>query len=784
MLKFELWDGRGKKKFVIESHKKKSGEWLALCPFHDDHHESLRVNEGKKLWFCDVCGIGGPFYDPNYKSFSGSDRQTSKKIVAAYDYKDEERKLLFQVVRYSPKDFSQRRPNGKGGWIWNLKGVRRVLYRLPELIKGEDPVFIVEGEKDTDNLWKWGLTVTTCSGGVGKWKKEYNEFLRGKEIILIPDNDKQGFEHSKQVANSLFGIAKNIKWLELPGLREKQDVSDWIQKGGTKEEFLDLAKHTPEYDPTRKVYQLAGSYIKRGRGVIANFVITPKVRVQTDEGEFLKANIRTHTNKIYSDVQFSPDSWISKNRFKKALKGLLDLEYRGTDDDIQDIKGILASQEPPIKRGVKTTGVHKVDGEWIYVEEGSAWGKNGEREDTVYLADNPYLVSLLAEPTLTFRQLDEILSCLFVFNAEDVVYPLLGFCFACFVKERMIGERVKKKQNPLLISWGEKGSGKSETLEGIVKPIFGIESSIEDIAHPTEFGFARIISSSNLAPVLFDEHKPGRITQLQVNRISEMMRAVYNQRRITRGRPDLGITEFIQSAPVIIAGEMGVSELAIKDRIVETYFSKKKIESKEKVFKKLTHLSLGALGKDFLLWTLKLVHDQIKSMWDEQLESVDKELTDRLRENTAHARLGLALFSQYLASKGRQRIHKDILSVIDEAQKKNILEESNKTIVDTIIEAFSVMAGKRILEEGKHYRIDANMNLNLHISSTYPEFKKWARDYQWDGEILDKKSFLRQLKEAKYFIRNATIRFGDKNKWGSYLNLSQMNHLEIENFRS
>ncbi len=778
MQDFTLWDNEKRKTIEVEG-KKQGIEWVAICPEHDDHNPSLYINEEKRVYLCRVCGWRGHLDNSDYRN-NNQDSKTGKKILATYDYKDELNKLLYQVVRYYPKTFRQRQPDGRGGWIWNLKGVRRILYRLPELMEAPDPVFIVEGEKDADNLWKWSLTASTCPMGAKKWRQGYNKPLEGREIVLLPDNHKEGWDHAEQIGRSLFGKAKKIRWLELPGLKQKEDVSDWMEKGGTKDKLLELAKQAPEYNPNRGIYQLGGSYIKRGKGAITNFVINPQVRVQTDQGEFLKASITAHNNRTYENIQFSPGSWISKSRFKTALRGLLDLEYKGTDDDIQDIKGILASQEPPIKKGVKTAGLHRVKGEWVYVEEGLAWDKKGKREDIIYLSDNPYRVNLLAESNLTSNQLDEILSCLFEFNNEDIVYSLFGFCFACFVKERIL---YLTGRNPIIVCWGEKNSGKTETLRQIVRPLFGITSPIENIGHPTEFGFARIISSSNLAPIIFDEYKAVKISEIQRNRISEMLRSVYNQTRLTRGTPDLGLVEFIYSAPIVVAGEMGMSELAIKDRIIETYFSKSKIEGKKEVFIKLTHLPLGSLGKDFLLWTLTLEDKRIQGTWEVEFESIDRELDSRLRQNTAHARLGLALFSQYLESKGRQEIHKDILSIIDETQKKNILAESNKTIVDATLEAFSVMVGQELLKQGKHYVIDSNLYLKLHIPGIYPLFKKWARDHQWDGEILDRSSFLRQLKEAKYLKEHdVVVRFTGGTKRVCVLDLSQMKHLDIEEF--
>lgn len=772
--KFELWDSKEKNGVQVRA-RKVGKEWIGYCPKHNDQKASLCINEEKRVFYCQGCGWRGKFWDPDYEK-----RNKQREVIATYDYRDEKGRVLYQVVRFSPKTFRQRRPDGKGGWTWDLKGIERVLYKLPDLIQGADPVFIVEGEKDVENLRAWKLTATTCPMGVKKWKPQYTKYLQNRDVVLIPDNDKQGKEHMEDIATQLFGKTKAIKYLELPDLEVNEDFTDWMRRGGTKEKLLKFVKEAPEFDPTRPVYQQNGAYLKRGKGPITNFIILPKVRIQIDSQEHLKADIATQKRKKYQNVQFNPDSWISKHNFKKALGGLLDVEYKGTEDDIQDIKGILASRNPPIKQGVKTTGLHQIDRKWLYVEGELSWDKDGPREDVIHLSENPYTVALLKQKPLTFANLDELLAHLFNFNSEDVVYPLLGFCFSCFIKERILP---MTNQNPILVTWGEKDSGKTATLSKIIKPLFAIQAPLENIGHPTEFGFARIISSSNLAPILFDEHKAEKISQVQNDRISEMLRSVYNQTRLTRGTPSLGIVEFIYSAPVVVSGEIGMTELSIKDRIVETYFSKKKIEDKKEIFKKLTKCALGSLGRDFLLWTLSLNDKKIKETWLEQLEAVDKELKDRLRENTAHARLGLTLFSQYLESREKEPIHRDILAIIDETQKKNILEDTNKSIVDSIIEVFALMAEEGILEEGKHFKVDSNLRLGLYLSGIYPLFKRWVNDYKWDGEVLDRNSFLKQLKEAGYFLKTATIRLRGKIRWGPYLDLLKMDHLEIEGFK-
>jgi hypothetical protein len=176
--------------------------------------------------------------------------QNARRVVSAYDYRDEESALLFQAVRYDPKGFSQRRPNGAGGWVHKLNGTRRVLYRLPELLAADpaQTVFVVEGEKDADRLASLGFLATTNAGGAGKWRDEYAEALRGRPVVVISDNDGPGREHAAKVARSVQGVAASVRILELPNLPPKGDVCDWLDAGGIVDELLVLAENAPQFD--------------------------------------------------------------------------------------------------------------------------------------------------------------------------------------------------------------------------------------------------------------------------------------------------------------------------------------------------------------------------------------------------------------------------------------------------------------------------------------------------------------------------------------------------------
>ena len=187
---------------------------------------------------------------------------TSRQIAATYDYCDERGELLFQVVRFNPKDFRQRRPNGNGGWIWTVKGTRQVLYRLPELIAASPDarVYIPEGEKDVDNLANLGLVATCNPGGAAKlrtngkpgrskWQPEFNPFFHARDVVFLPHNDDPGRDHARAAAANLFSIAVRVRILELPGLKSKGDVSDWVDAGGTREELERLAADAPDFKP-------------------------------------------------------------------------------------------------------------------------------------------------------------------------------------------------------------------------------------------------------------------------------------------------------------------------------------------------------------------------------------------------------------------------------------------------------------------------------------------------------------------------------------------------------
>jgi hypothetical protein len=249
--------------------------WIAVCPVHDDRNPSLSIIEenGRILLHCHagcttasvVVSMGlewtDLFQERSVRPNTG--RSATKSCAEAqYNYVDEGGQLLYQVLRFDPKTFRQRRPKGSG-WTWDLEGVRRVLYRLPDVLKS-DSILVCEGEKDCDSAFKMGLIATCNPGGAGKWKDEYACFLRGKSVVIIQDADVPGRLHAETIATSLQANVKSLKVLELPTAK---DLTEWIDAGGSQEGLKELISKTPIWISTRfegqPVLNACKAYVKR-----------------------------------------------------------------------------------------------------------------------------------------------------------------------------------------------------------------------------------------------------------------------------------------------------------------------------------------------------------------------------------------------------------------------------------------------------------------------------------------------------------------------------------------
>jgi len=223
----------------------RTGKYTTKCPTCRGGYLNVKVDRKGATWFCHGCGWDGP---KSRKGNSGSDLGPIKQT---YDYTDESGTLLFQVLRFEPlhgpKQFRQRK--GPDQKKWSIRGVRIVLFRLHELIKelaAGRTIFVVEGEKDVITLRQHGIAATCNPMGAGKWRPEFNQTLKGADVVICGDNDEPGREHLMLVAANLHGVARRLRVLDLakfwPEIQESDDITAWFAAGGTAERLWEIVE--------------------------------------------------------------------------------------------------------------------------------------------------------------------------------------------------------------------------------------------------------------------------------------------------------------------------------------------------------------------------------------------------------------------------------------------------------------------------------------------------------------------------------------------------------------
>ncbi len=249
-----------------------TADGLVHCPAHADSKPSLSVDQGngKALFKCHsgcaqeavlsaLLGVPGPLPTKRSKSASkrtGGGSAFDYQGATVYEYRDEAGELLFQVLRNgngAGKQFKQRRPDGKGGWLYSLDGVPLTLYRLDE-VRAANTVLVCEGEKavetlraalDADGLL--GEFCATCNArGGGKWRFEYARELSGKAVYIFPDNDQTGHDHAQEIVRSVAPLARETRVVELPDRAPKAGADDWLNAGNSISRLLELAETTLE----------------------------------------------------------------------------------------------------------------------------------------------------------------------------------------------------------------------------------------------------------------------------------------------------------------------------------------------------------------------------------------------------------------------------------------------------------------------------------------------------------------------------------------------------------
>lgn len=297
--------------------KRAGAGYMTQCPAHEDDKASLWVGYGERavIMKCHagcafraiIAALGDRINIDDLFTDDGKTRATvraARVIRATYDYCRRDGRLIYQVVRYEPKTFCQRRPGADGEWTYDMKNIKRSIYRLPELtaLPAGSLVLVVEGEEDVHAAERLGYAATCNSGGAGKWPEEAGPVFRGMHVVLIPDVDKPGRVHMRDVARNVLPHAATVRWLDLPqSVPAHGDLREYAKTFDTchaqRQALDDLIERAPEATTGRSRYEKERrAYAHRAAELFADALGDPDALLPADYILALADEAREYTD--------------------------------------------------------------------------------------------------------------------------------------------------------------------------------------------------------------------------------------------------------------------------------------------------------------------------------------------------------------------------------------------------------------------------------------------------------------------------------------------------------
>jgi hypothetical protein len=485
---------------------------------------------------------------------------------------------------------------------------------------------------------------------------------------------------------------------------------------------------------------------------ISSFTVKPTLRIWVDGSEAVRANIRAWNNTL-AEVTIERHCWHSRGAFLKVLPSL-DQWCVATDNEIQAIQALVASQKVPSKRGTRTLGL--IDGVWVSDEgifDASGWIQD---PSIVYLppgGESPLAGRLRYRaqyPSERLSVAQSVYNQVWKLNELTVIGALIGWFFSTPFKPQI---HVRLNHFPILNVWGTMGAGKTSLLRLFWK-LFGVDSELLACTD-TEFSLLSLLSATSSIPLVFDEFKPYDMKPDQVRRFERVLRRVYDGDTEHRGRPDLRLITYRLMAPVAVAGEVSVArQPAMRERIIPVSPSKTWLpehEEARKAYWELVKLPLHAFASLYIEWSLR---QDFAQQWiaaeDALAESVDCEMPERIRDSLRVIAFGLRQFEQF-GQAYRLPIPEQLdLSAIFKGILDQLVNADGRARVglDVLLEHLAAMAEMGRLKSGQHYVVKpTDGQLAIRLDSCLAEYRRYAKDTASDDEVLSKESYLRQLRE-------------------------------------
>lgn len=664
-------------------------------------------------------------------------------------------------------------------------------------------------------------------------KASYKGLEGGNEVRLedIEDREIKEFDYEKEkekMRGMREGDGRNValnrilfKWAMQEHIEEKEEILKEAREIN-EEYFKDPLPKAEVEKIVNSVYKGVKEkhesvYYNRKGVPISNFIIKPlKYIVCEDNSMFdiLEAEVVTNKGAKVRRL-YRPNDFDEVRKFN-AVTNFLAAKFLGTQKNLQDIKAELYEQVPLILKGILSNGLHKKEGEWVFVDEEGALTPDGTiRKDLVQIPQEGIRSKILEVKPITSEELQTIAPFLLEFNSIEIAASIMGYVGAIFLKERLKQE-FNIKFPHLLIS-GEAGAGKSETVENIIMPMLSYASDKQTANGITTYTAERKISSSNTLPFIINEYKPTQMPQYKVDLISYLLRVAYEDETSIRGRKDLTIQTLKLTAPIILIGELSTTETAVIERSLILTLSI--VDSEPHFFEFSNLVSLGVLpqlGRSLLEQALKIEKSELENL----LKEIDKKIEEleeltRTREEEMIARktsprvlntvrvtaLGLYMIKRVFEEKGldfKEETGHDISDLIKKIYD-NVIKENlggfakTKTMVGTTLETISKALGRLEIDDNLPMLVipyKTQDKVGLRIDELYIETYKFIKNYGMKKtEIMDEQDFIKQLEKTSYCDGKKVAKFTENGERKSVrcmvidLLKAEMEGIEVDGIR-
>lgn len=508
------------------------------------------------------------------------------------------------------------------------------------------------------------------------------------------------------------------------------------------------------------ILEANGRYVRRTRNrkgdsvdtPISSFTIQTRERVIANGKEAVRVDFITR-NKVYPGEVLLRKAWSSRKDLLDALS-YIDLQFTGTDFDVQEVLGVVARQQAEIKQGSPLLGYHP--DVWLLGEQGINGDGWVDKPSISYLP--PEGKSSGLEEKIGYKKLpddayqslvENVATHLPKLNTHQNMVLAIGWFFSCVWKPQIL-DRIG--HFPILQAWGTRGAGKS-TLLHLLGRISGLKGRELFSVTDTEFTMLRLLSSTNSIPTIFDEYKPFDMRAGRVHSLSRFLRKIYDGSVERRGRPDLSVVGYKLAAPVAIGGEVAFSEAALLERIVPLRLSPQDIKNNKNAQEAL-HTLAGLPLEGFIPRYIEWMYQRDFSVAWSEAEAIlnplmgTRSIPLRIRDNLLVAVFGWQQFIAFCQDQGVQVDSEIELAPAVEHMFEELLGTGDETrnAVEQLFEELAVMAEIKHLNVGDHYVLRDNV-LAIRLKPSVAQFRKYVRDTHATVEVLDIKAYRQQIRE-------------------------------------